>query len=210
MGTKSYIYILACFSICAIIGLVLGKLNNRIKGAEGERRVSGVLNKLDKSKYKILNDVLIRAKDKTVQIDHIVVSIYGIFVIETKNYSGNIYGDGYKDKWTQYIGREKNLFQNPLRQNYGHYKTIADLLNISDDKLIKPVVVFAGTAKLKISNANNVVYIRNLYNYLDYYKEEIINIKTVERYCEILTQSNIESAAENRKHVQRIRENRNI
>ena len=207
MGTKVYIYIIAFFSVCAIIGFVWGKLDSRIKGTKGEKRVSGVLNKLDKSKYKILNDVLIRAKDKTVQIDHIVVSIYGIFVIETKNYSGNIYGDGYKDKWTQYIGREKNLFQNPLRQNYGHYKTIADLLNISDDKLIKPVVVFAGTAKLKISNANNVVYIRNLYNYVDYYKEEIINIKTVERYCEILTQSNIESAAENRKHVQRIKEN---
>ena len=207
MGTKVYIYIIAFFSVCAIIGFVWGKLDSRIKGTKGEKRVSSVLNKLDKSKYKILNDVLVRAKDKTVQIDHIVVSIYGIFVIETKNYSGNIYGDGYKDKWTQYIGREKNLFQNPLRQNYGHYKTIADLLNISDDKLIKPVVVFAGTAKLKISNANNVVYIRNLYNYVDYYKEEIINIKTVERYCEILTQSNIESAAENRKHVQRIKEN---
>ena len=207
MGTKVYIYIIAFFSVCAIIGFVWGKLDSRIKGTKGEKRVSSVLNKLDKSKYKILNDVLVRAKDKTVQIDHIVVSIYGIFVIETKNYSGNIYGDGYKDKGTQYIGREKNLFQNPLRQNYGHYKTIADLLNISDDKLIKPVVVFAGTAKLKISNANNVVYIRNLYNYVDYYKEEIINIKTVERYCEILTQSNIESAAENRKHVQRIKEN---
>ena len=207
MSYKYSYYLIIFFAVCAVIGFVWGKLDRKIKGIKGEKRVSNVLNRLNKNKYRVLNDVLIRVKDKTVQIDHIVVSVYGIFVIETKNYAGNIYGDGYKDKWTQYLGREKNSFQNPLRQNYGHYKTIENLLNLSDESLLKPVVAFAGTAKLKISNANNVVYLKNLYNYITYYTEEVIDINTVNRYCEILTQSNIESISENRQHVQRIREN---
>ena len=112
MSYKYSYYLIIFFAVCAVIGFVWGKLDRKIKGIKGEKRVSNVLYKLNKNKYRVLNDVLIRAKDKTVQIDHIVVSVYGIFVIETKNYAGNIYGDGYKDKWTQYLGREKNSFQN--------------------------------------------------------------------------------------------------
>ena len=123
MNNNILIYIICFFVACAVIGVIWGKLDSKIKGKIGERRVSKVLNKLDSSKYRVINDVLIRTKDKTVQIDHIIVSIYGLFVIETKNYSGNIYGDGYKAKWIQYIGGEKNTFQNPIRQNYGHFKT---------------------------------------------------------------------------------------
>ena len=200
-------YILILFAICVIIGIIWGELDSKIKGAQGERRVANILKKLDKSKYRVLNDVLIRSSNKTVQIDHIVVSIYGLFVIETKNYSGSIYGDGYKSNWTQYLANEKYIFQNPLRQNYGHYKTIENLLNLPDDSLIKPVVVFAGSAKLKISNADNVTYANTLYKYITYYQEEKIDIATVDRYCEIINQSNIESISENRQHVKRIKDN---
>ena len=46
-----------------------------------------ILSSLDENEYKVLNDVMVRTQNgKTSQIDHIVVSAYGIFVIETKNY----------------------------------------------------------------------------------------------------------------------------
>ena len=75
---------------------------------------------LSKATYRRFHDVVIRAPDGTTQIDHVIVSPYGIFVIETKNMQGWIFGNAYHDNWTQTIYRHKSQFQNPLRQNYRH------------------------------------------------------------------------------------------
>ncbi|WP_350617509.1 nuclease-related domain-containing protein, partial [Pseudomonas sp. HY7a-MNA-CIBAN-0227] len=67
----------------------------------------------------------------STQIDHVIVSIYGIFVIETKNYKGWIFGNEKQRQWTQaFPNGRKYKFQNPLRQNYLHIKTLADLLEL--------------------------------------------------------------------------------
>ena len=61
---------------------------NRVKrkGAVGERRVARILNRLPKTEYKVLHDVMLSVpNDCTTQIDHVIISMYGIFVIETKN-----------------------------------------------------------------------------------------------------------------------------
>ena len=62
------------------------------KGKVGEKVVAGKLDHLPKDQYKVLNNVTIPTPKGSSQIDHLVVSIYGIFVIETKNYNGWIYG----------------------------------------------------------------------------------------------------------------------
>ena len=61
------------------------------KGKLGERSVSKRLKRLDNNKYKVINDVILKTSRGTSQIDHLVVSNYGIFVIENKNFSGNIW-----------------------------------------------------------------------------------------------------------------------
>ena len=71
------------------------------KGAIGEKRVAHILKKLPEDRYKVINNLLIRNNGYTTQIDHIVVSVYGIFVIETKTYQGWIYGGENSDYWTQ-------------------------------------------------------------------------------------------------------------
>lgn len=56
------------------------------KGKRGEMTVFRLLKKLP-DEYHLFNDVLLKTKNgRTVQIDHVVVSPYGMFVIETKNY----------------------------------------------------------------------------------------------------------------------------
>ncbi len=55
------------------------------KGKAGEKTVSRKLSRLPKDKYKVLNDIMLATPKGTTQIDHIVVSIYGVFVVETKN-----------------------------------------------------------------------------------------------------------------------------
>ena len=93
--------------------------------------------------YHLIKNVTFPTEDGTTQIDHVIVSIYGIFVIETKNYKGWIFGREKQKEWTQQIYKTKNKFQNPLRQNYKHTKTLEKLLNLSD-KEIYSVIVFIG------------------------------------------------------------------
>ena len=49
--------------------------------------------------YHLLNHVTLRLKDGTTQIDHVLVSRFGVFVIESKDYKGWIFGDAsYRQK----------------------------------------------------------------------------------------------------------------
>lgn len=82
---------------------ILSAFMPRIKGYFGEKSVSFFLTGLDETKYKILNNIMLKVGNKTTQIDHVVVSNYGIFVIETKNYKGWIIGDEYDEYWKQVI-----------------------------------------------------------------------------------------------------------
>ena len=92
---------------------------SKIKGEIGESFVRGELNKLDKTNYIVLNDILLLSEGslKTTQIDHVLISVYGVFCIETKNYKGWIFGNARHKYWTQVIYHRKQKFYNPLWQN---------------------------------------------------------------------------------------------
>ncbi|SFK36709.1 Nuclease-related domain-containing protein [Desulfomicrobium apsheronum] len=142
-----------------VIVIVKGVLPSRsFKGWLGEFLVrQTVSTQLDKDDYRQFHDVTLPTADGTTQIDHIIVSIYGIFVIETKNMGGWIFGDPNHPKWTQTFGKSKKSFQNPLRQNYKHIKELESLLQIGEDKLFS-VVVFAGDAEFKTDMPDNVIH----------------------------------------------------
>lgn len=93
-------------------------------GKAGEFWVKRELKKLPKD-YFIINDVMVKTSDnKTHQIDHIIVSKYGIFVIETKQYNGYIKGNDYDKRWLIKNGNKRFYVNNPLHQNYGHVKSL--------------------------------------------------------------------------------------
>lgn len=74
--------------VVALLGLLYIYLKTLKKGALGEFVTKLVLKFLRKE-YKTIHDLTFDDGEKTVQVDHLVVSPYGIFVIETKNYRGN-------------------------------------------------------------------------------------------------------------------------
>ena len=106
--------------------------------------------KASRDLYHRLNGITLpRANGGSTQIDHIIVSIYGIFVIETKNYKGWIYGSENQRQWTQvFPNGSKFKFQNPLRQNYLHIKTLADLLGLELSHF-HSMIAFIGECELK-------------------------------------------------------------
>lgn len=136
------------------------------KGVFGEFLLNFILkNSLDSSKYQLLHNITLPTEDGSTQIDHIVLSQYGVFVIETKNYRGWIFGNAKQKFWTQTIYHSKNKFQNPLHQNYKHIKCLEEHLNISV-KLIHSIVVFVGDSTFKTEMPANVTKARGCVKYI--------------------------------------------
>ena len=106
--------------------------------------------------YRSINNVTIPTANGTTQIDHVIVSKYGIFVIETKNIKGWIYGDEKQRQWTQVLYGKKYRFQNPLLQNYRHTKALAEFLGVEHSK-IHSVVMFWSDCEFKTPMPPNVL-----------------------------------------------------
>ncbi len=131
---------------------------NNLKGWFGEKATqAGMWLKLDEHHYRRFHDLIIETKLGTTQIDHVVLSPYGLFVIETKNYKGWIYGGKDQKFWTQSFGHTKFKFQNPLHQNYKHTMALSEFLNIDHDKVVHSIVFFIGEAEFKTEMPPNVL-----------------------------------------------------
>jgi len=111
---------------------------------------------LDKGTYHRIDDVIVPGPSGTTQIDHVIVSVYGIFVVETKNMRGWIFGDPQSDKWTQSIYGKKSQFQNPIKQKYRHTRSLSEHLQL-DHGLFKPVIFFIGDCEFKTPMPSNVL-----------------------------------------------------
>jgi restriction system protein len=121
--------------------------------------------------FYLLNNVTIPRQDGTTQIDHILVSTKGIFVLETKNYSGWIYGDEKSKQWTSVHYKIKNRFQNPIHQNFLHLKSIIGILDFIKCENIHSLIVFTGTATIKTQVPKNVIGLNQLIAYLGEFSE---------------------------------------
>ena len=143
-----------------------------LKGQVGELEVNSALNPLffSKAEHRQINNlVIIDSNRKTHQIDHIEIRTNRIFCIETKNYSGLIFGSEKDRKWTQCLRYgKKNYFYNPIKQNKSH---IFHLKKLLDNKYnIYSLIVFTQNNADKI-NINNVINLCDLKNYLNNFNE---------------------------------------
>lgn len=158
----------------------------KLKGWFGESIINFLAKKLDKTVYRLIPNVMLPTPDgTTTQIDHVIVSRYGIFVVETKNYKGWIYGGEHDAQWTQSIYRHKEHFQNPLRQNYKHTKTLSDLTGIPAD-YFKSIVVFVGDSTFKTPMPVNVVNVSGLIRHIKSYQTHIIKDAQVPEIAEVI------------------------
>ena len=111
---------------------------------------------IDENYYRRFHDIIVPSSNGTTQIDHLLVSPYGLFVIETKNMDGWIFGSENQAKWTQQFYRKKFSFQNPLRQNFRHIKCLSEYLNVNETHF-HSVVFFIGECEFKTDMPSNVL-----------------------------------------------------
>lgn len=170
----------------------------KIVGWFGEHWVKKALKALPSDKYIILNDIMLDSNGYTHQIDHMVLSQYGIFVIESKQYNGYITGNKYDKKWVRHISRKKKIYyENPIRQNYGHVKTICELLSIDEGKVFN-IVCIPSTAKLKIENDGELTRYDTLTEKIQSHKE--ILIPDYSDYLSAIVKNNIVDRRKRKEH----------
>ena len=188
-----------------VVPIVLFKiLYPKIRGYFGELAVRLRLCMLPKHKYLVLNDIMISNDYGTHQIDHIVISEYGIFVIETKNYTGLIVGNEYDEKWKECLGKRKYYFNNPIHQNYGHVKALETLLNIEEDKFI-PIVCFSNTCRLKVNSNSTVLNLRRLRRIMKNFYKPLIDVENMYYIKDVILQNNIKGYRNRRNHIKNIK-----
>lgn len=127
-------------------------------GELGEHKINIQLDQLPKE-CKSLSDLLLpNPKSRTgyAQIDHVVISPYCLFVIETKNYNGEIKGGRTDQQW---LVSHRYKMYNPLKQNYGHIKAIESL--IKGVAAVKFISMVSFTMRCRFSIAPELRHIQS-------------------------------------------------
>lgn len=142
---------------------------------DGEREVAHILAEgLNYKDYFIFNNIIIPSDvNGSSQIDHLVLSRFGIFVIENKDYKGWIFGDINESNWTQSLpgGTNKFQFQNPIHQNWSHIMSLRKLMTFVDDDILQNVVVFTGDCEIKTGQIVGVVHSDKIVEYITGFRE---------------------------------------
>ena len=180
-----------------------------LKGKMGEFAVAThVKLYLDQDSYTLLNDcTLPDEQNQTTQIDHILLSSFGIFVIETKNYKGWIFGNQHQKTWTQKIYKKSFKFQNPLHQNYKHQKVLEDILSdIVEPQFIHSLIVFMPDCEFKTQMPQNVFRGAAWTDYVKTFQEVMIPPMKLKRIQLRIEKEVLEKSWKtNRQHVENLK-----
>lgn len=187
--------------------LVIGVLKSPwFKGMAGEALVKLAAHlRLPKDIYHPIHNVTLPTPDGTTQIDHILVSRFGVFVIETKHMKGWIFGSEKDPQWTQKLFKKSFRFQNPLRQNYKHTKALQAALGIPP-AAIHSVVVFSGESTFKTPMPANVARGGRYITYIKSFQQPVLSDEQVHQIVSrIQTVRLPETRATSREHIQNLR-----
>jgi hypothetical protein len=179
----TYQHLLFGLIVGGLLGYSLCRLRTYGYQNRGEARISKAIQAtFCPPDFHLLNHITLKLKDGTTQIDHILVSRFGIFVIETKEYNGWIFGGAKQATWTQVIFGRKFKFQNPIYQNMGHIQAVQNLLDFLPSGAIKSMVVFVGKAEFKTARPQGVFSISELIQHLQTQTEDVLSINRVQ-FC---------------------------
>jgi len=161
--------------VFGILGYIAGRRKTQWLENVGESAVRRfLLGAFPGTDFHLMNNITLQFEDGTTQIDHILVSRYGIFVIETKHYKGWIFGDANSRNWTEVIYGYRSKFMNPIHQNFKHIVAVQKLLDFVPKDYIHSIVVFTGEGEFRTKRPEGVVDLYSLADYISQYNELIL------------------------------------
>ncbi len=199
------VVLILLFGVCFLILVLRKPLAAIVRGKKGELNVNLRLQLLPSEEYKVINNLLISSHGHTSQIDHVVVSEYGIFVIETKNYKGWIYGSDNSEYWTQNIYGKKYQLYNPIQQNQGHVRALRRILKDLPSDMFISIVAFSRQATLKNRYLDNVVYWNQISRVIRSYSQKHMSAEQVQYAYSSLLEANSTSKDSRKQHVHIVR-----
>jgi len=171
-----------------------------LKGWFGEKKSAfNMWLSLDRTTYRRFHGVIVPTRNGTAQIDHVVVSPFGLFIVETKNRTGWIFGSEDQPTWTQSLYGKNYSFQNPLRQAFRQKKSLSEFLGVSES-CIHTVVYFVGDCKFKTRLPANVLR-SGLGRYIKTFRSRILTPDETNRVAAKLKRHLGESKLTNRDHL---------
>lgn len=211
---EPYIYFIIAGALLAAIILIAGSIYLKKRkakklGIEGEKKVAGILKKYAGIRsFKVINDLYLPLYDKTTQIDHILVGFFGILVIETKNYSGEVYGDPKKKDWVHIVGGKRYPFYNPLMQNQTHMDCIRYVLgkeNLYNMNMESLVVFTNPKSQLYIPSKTPVIKVSQLTKFLKQARFQKDNNFDVDKIVAALHKHQVTDRNVEAKHIKNVK-----
>ncbi len=198
--------------------LFSGTFKNRAEalGEFGERTVSSYLEDLPCEDYLVFNDLLIKDGNHTTQIDHIVISRYGVFVLETKNIHGKVYGSGNKEFWSQYLpdwgykrygSTQEHEVRNPLWQNAGHIKSVRKLV-FGSDVPVYGIVIFPSETEVHVTAELPVLKMWEVVPYIKQYQDIVLLYEQMDSFKRRLLEVSSRSESDRKHHLENISRNK--
>lgn len=176
----------------------------QIRGWIGENAVRRRIRKLPQEDYRVINNVLLPYKNGTTQIDHVVVSKYGIFVLETKYMKGKIYGNEKGHDWQKYSHGRCVNFRNPFHQNYGHIMGLKSLCGREQSDFIS-MVIFVGSPKLKVETKNPLYDENDFVDAILSKRSQVLTEQDVISVENLIRSANVDSVRNRKAHKEAIK-----
>ena len=183
------------FSEYAMFNYFMKEFEKNLKGIAGESIIQLLLNNTQLGYRKILRNLYVPYKGKTTEIDVVMLHETGIYVIESKNYSGWILGSEDQKQWTQVNGYNQKKFYNPVWQNRKHIRALSEYENIDKSKM-KSYIVFSDICELKeVPQNTEKCIITKIDSFL------YIIVDDINKRQKIFTTDEIDKIEEQLKHI---------
>lgn len=187
---------------------MVGKL-----GEDAVSRAVWAACQFDKRHYKILRNVYVPSIDGYSEIDVLLLHETGIYVFESKNLSGSVYGDVKHPQWQRYkTNGEKGPIPNPILQNKRHIDCLCVFLNQNKYQFRAfSMIVFGNKSKLKYIPENKsltsiheicnleIELVKKMQSEQNFYSAE-----TIDDWCRMLLPYTQLSEEEKKAHIERI------
>lgn len=205
------LFILICIAISVFINFLtifIELRNDKEKLNKGELQCFNQLSKLSEKQYIILSDIMIKVEECTTQIDFIVISQYGIFVIEVKDHNGFIIADENKKFWKEYYNYNKKGIDvyNPIFQNKTHIFALSKILNLKQSKFIS-IICFSKKENVKFNGKNNninqIIGIQDVVSEIAKYNKIIVD-EDINRIKSKIIHNNIINKKIRKEHIDKI------
>lgn len=152
--------------------IILVYLNNEVTGKV--LIIEAINESFNKNRYHLLNDITLKFGDGKREINHILISRYGVFVIESNNYNGIIYAHINAEYWTQEKLKIKNKFKNPITKNNMNVIASKNTIATLPKNIFYNNIVFTGNCTFKLEKPVDIYTLDEFINFIKSKKNEVL------------------------------------